>query len=99
MQMEPTLPNSRATIGVPTIFKRLGSKRLLLAGITFALIGAGLAWQWSWLAAIGVAPLLVGAAPCVAMCALGLCMHRMCSSTGSATPNGTSQNSSPQQET
>ena len=98
MQMETTLPNSRASIGVPTIFRRLGSRRLLLAGIALALIGAGLAWQWSWLVAIGVAPLLISAAPCIAMCAFGLCMHRMCSSTGSGAPNVTSQNSSPQQE-
>jgi len=99
MQMETILPSLKATIGVPMIFKRLGSKRLVLASIAFALIGAGFAWQWSWLVAIGVAPLLASALPCVAMCALGLCVHRMCSTTGSAAPNGTSQSSSPQQET
>nr|RAV90531.1 hypothetical protein DBT45_10645 [Aerococcus tenax] len=99
MQMDTTLPNSRALIGVQAIFKQLGSKRMALAGIALVLIGAGLAWQWSWLITIGVAPLLVSAAPCVAMCALGLCMHRMGRSTGSAAPNGTSQNSSPRQET
>ena len=99
MQMDTTLPNSRVLIGVQAIFKRLGSKRLALAGIALVLMGAGVAWQWSWLVAIGVAPLLVSVAPCVAMCALGLCMHRMSSSAGSAAPNKTSQNSSPQQET
>jgi hypothetical protein len=98
MQMETTLTNSATSIA-PAILKRLGSKRVLLGVLALVLIGVGLAWQWSWLVAIGVAPLLVSAAPCVAMCALGLCMHRMCNSTGSATPNGTSQNSSPQQET
>jgi hypothetical protein len=99
MQMDTILPNSRASISAPTLFKRLGRKRVLLAGLALALIGTGLAWQWSWLAAIGVAPLLVSATPCVAMCALGLCMHRMCNRTGSVAPNETSQNSSPQQET
>jgi hypothetical protein len=98
MQIETTLTNPAATIA-PAIFKRLGSKRVLLGVLALALIGAGLAWQWSWLVAIGVASLLVSAAPCVAMCALGLCMRRMCNSTGSAAPNGTLQNSSPQQET
>jgi hypothetical protein len=98
MQMERTVPNSSAPIGAPTVFKWLGRKRVLLSGLALTLIGAGLAWQWSWLAAIGVAPLLISAAPCVAMCALGLCAHRMCSNTGSATLNETSQNSSPQQE-
>lgn len=96
MQMETTLTNSAALIA---IFKRLGSRRVLLGVLALALIGAGLAWQWSWLVAIGVAPLLVSAVPCVAMCALGLCMHRMCNHSGSTASNGTSQNSSPQQET
>jgi hypothetical protein len=98
MQMGTTLTNSAASIA-PTIFKRLGSGRVLLGVLALGLIGAGLAWQWTWLVAIGVAPLLVSAAPCVAMCALGLCMHRMCNRTGSAAPNGTSQSSSPQRET
>jgi hypothetical protein len=98
MQMQTTLTNSAASIA-PAIFKRLGSRRVLLVVLALALIGAGLAWQWSRLVAIGVAPLLVSAAPCAAMCALGLCMHRMCNHSGSKPSNGTSQSSSPQQET
>lgn len=98
MQMQTTLTNSAASIA-PAVFKRLGSKRVLLGVLALALIGAGLAWQWSWLVAFGVAPLLVSAAPCVAMCALGLCMHRMCNHGESTASNRTSQNSSPQQET
>src|SRR5215471_5799662 len=98
MQMETTLTNSAASI-TPAIVRRLGSKRVLLRVLALAPIGAGLAWQWSWLAAIGVAPLLVSAAPCVAMCAFGLCMHRMCNHGGSTASNGTSPISSPQQET
>jgi len=42
--------------------------------IAAALIAAGLALNWSWLAAIGVAPVLLGALPCVVMCAIGVCM-------------------------
>jgi hypothetical protein len=98
MQMEPTLTNSAASIA-PTIFQRLGGKRVLLGVLALALIGASLAWQWSWLAAIGIAPLLISAAPCVAMCALGLCMHRMCNHSGDTASHGSSQSSSPQQET
>lgn len=99
MQIETTISSSRASISVQTRFKWLRRKKLLLGGFALALIGAGLAWQWSFLVALGVAPLLVSVAPCLAMCAFGLCMHRMCSSPGCATPNGTPQNSSPQQET
>jgi len=54
---------------------RLARHRLVIGGIILLLLAAGLAWKWSWLVAIGVAPLLVGFAPCVAMCALGLCMN------------------------
>lgn len=48
--------------------------RLMLAITGLALAGAGLALGWNWLSAVGVAPLIVAAAPCLAMCALGLCM-------------------------
>lgn len=54
----------------------LGGRRgwLLLAAAAGM---AGLALNWSWLVAIGAAPLLIAVLPCVAMCALGLCMSRM----------------------
>ena len=53
----------------------LGSRRglLVLAGLA---IVAGLALNWSWLAAAGIAPILISVLPCLAMCALGLCMNR-----------------------
>ncbi|MCD1636710.1 hypothetical protein K7H91_23430 [Martelella mediterranea] len=54
----------------------LGGRRSLLLLATVALIG-GLAFNWSWLAAAGIAPLILSVLPCVAMCALGLCMNRM----------------------
>jgi hypothetical protein len=76
---------------------------LLLGSVALALLAVGFAWQWSWLVAIGVAPLLISAAPCLAMCALGLCMHRMGTRTGGATQDEpmtrlSSENPSPQQE-
>jgi hypothetical protein len=48
--------------------------RRLLAVAGLALAGTGLAFGWNWLAAVGIAPLIVSAAPCLVMCALGLCM-------------------------
>ena len=42
-----------------------------------AALAAGVAWQWHWLLAIGVLPFVVSVAPCVAMCALGLCASRL----------------------
>ena len=62
-----------------------GRNRLLLAATALTAITSIAAWQWSWLIAIGVAPVILSVAPCAAMCALGLCMHRMGSSScGSA---------------
>lgn len=60
----------------------LGGRRGLLV-LAFAAVGAGLYFSWGWLAAVGVAPLLIALAPCAAMCALGLCMKgggKSCSS-------------------
>jgi hypothetical protein len=37
----------------------------------------GIAFGWGWLVAAGVAPLILSVLPCVAMCALGLCMSRL----------------------
>jgi hypothetical protein len=51
---------------------RLGTRGLVILGV--AVIAVGLALNWSWLVAIGVAPLLLTALPCIAMCALGVCM-------------------------
>lgn len=53
----------------------LGGRRgpLILAGLALT---AGLVLNWSWLVAIGIAPILIAVLPCIAMCALGLCMSR-----------------------
>ncbi|OCP24765.1 hypothetical protein BC361_19335 [Ensifer sp. LC54] len=56
--------------------------RLVLLGIL--VLGLGAALNWSWLVAVGVAPLLVSVLPCVAMCALGFCMSRVVGSPDGA---------------
>jgi hypothetical protein len=53
------------------------SNRKVLAVLAVAVVGAGLALNWSWLVAAGIAPVLLALAPCAAMCALGLCMKGM----------------------
>ena len=45
---------------------------LLAAAVAAVAIGVG----WNWLAGIGALSILVTALPCLAMCALGLCMER-----------------------
>lgn len=51
--------------------------RVLLTLATIAIV-AGLALNWSWLVAAGLAPILIGTLPCLVMCAAGVCM--MCRS-------------------
>jgi len=50
-----------------------GGRRGVLLG-ALATVGVGLTFGWPWLAALGVAPILISLLPCAAMCAVGLCM-------------------------
>ena len=52
-----------------------GRRGLILPGVI--VLAAGLALSWSWVVAIGLAPILLALAPCAVMCALGVCMNRM----------------------
>ncbi|MEX2127238.1 MAG: hypothetical protein WD871_03230 [Xanthobacteraceae bacterium] len=54
----------------------LASRRGLLA-VAAAAIVAGLAFNWNWLVATGVAPILIALLPCAVMCGLGLCFHKL----------------------
>ncbi len=71
------------TVSLPTAaagrwsIARLDRNRIAIGLFAIGVIAAGLAWQWSWLVAVGAAPVLLSVAPCAAMCTLGLCMHRM----------------------
>jgi fatty acid desaturase len=51
--------------------------RTALAILAIVAIAAGLALNWSWLVAAGIAPVLLTALPCLVMCGLGLCMNKM----------------------
>ena len=53
----------------------LGGRRGIIV-LALAAAGIGLYLGWGWLAAVGLAPLLLAVAPCAAMCALGLCMNK-----------------------
>ncbi len=68
----------------------LGGRRGLIV-LAVIVIAAGLFLNWGWLAAAGIAPILLALAPCAAMCALGLCMNKMggksCSSESPSASN------------
>jgi hypothetical protein len=61
--------------------------------VAVAALGLGLALNWSWLVAAGIAPLIVGMLPCAAMCAVGLCMggsgNRSCAKESTLPPTAT----------
>lgn len=69
------------------------NNRKLLAVLAVAMVGVGLALNWSWLVAAGIAPILIALAPCAAMCALGLCMRGMGGKSCSAEKSGRAQES------
>ncbi len=50
--------------------------RKWLLGLAAVALIAGVVFNWSWLVAAGVAPLLVGILPCAAMCGLHLCSRK-----------------------
>jgi hypothetical protein len=60
--------------------RHLGGRRSLwlVAGLVLA---AGLALNWDWLVAAGIAPVIVTLLPCAAMCVLGLCAHKVGAAT------------------
>jgi len=60
--------------------------RWVLAVAGLALGGGGLVLGWDWLTAIGAAPLIVSAAPCLVMCALGVCVMGRTRQAGSGEP-------------
>jgi len=65
------VPLSR--LGLNLVRSYLGNRWALLvlgAGVLFA----GIALNWSWLVAAGIAPILLSTLPCLVMCGLGLCM-------------------------
>jgi hypothetical protein len=45
--------------------------------LALPIVIAAIVFGWPWLAPLGALPLLVSVLPCLAMCALGLCMQRM----------------------
>lgn len=75
----------------------LGLSRYYLSGrrglivLTVAALGAGAFFNWGWLVAAGIAPLLLALAPCAAMCALGLCMNKAGSKSCSDEPKSGDQ--------
>lgn len=97
---EPT-PTSETPLSQDLIYALryyLGGRRGLLALAAAATVG-GLVFNWNWLVAIGAAPLLIAALPCLAMCALGLCMNRIAGRSSAPAEESTCTSREPEAET
>jgi hypothetical protein len=71
-------PEAVQSDGVPTTPQRLRSWILSPQGLAVTGIAAtvvGLTLSWSWVVALGMAPLVLALGPCLLLCALGLCMN------------------------
>jgi hypothetical protein len=68
--------NDRSQSSLQCNRRGLGLNRKWLLGVAAVALIAGVAFNWSWLAAAGIAPLLIGILPCAAMCALHLCSKK-----------------------
>ena len=53
------------------------NRRNLFIGLAVAGGAAGMFFGWDWLVAAGLAGIVLGVLPCLAMCALGLCANRL----------------------
>jgi hypothetical protein len=71
-----SLSKSTARGATESMRSVLGSGRWLIV-VGAIVLGFALMFKWNWLVAAGIAPILLSALPCAAMCALGLCMRRM----------------------
>src|SRR6266851_1843172 len=63
----------------------LGSRWALVA-IALVVAAGGIALNWSWLVAAGIAPVLLTLLPCAVMCGLGLCMNKLVGSSCATQP-------------
>ena len=85
----------------PDVVRSWMRDRRIVAAAGLAVAGSGLILGWDWLTAIGVAPLIVSAAPCLLMCALGLCMMgrgHQANSGSLAAPPGVSADSTDREQ-
>ena len=55
-----------------TVQYYLGNRRVLIVLAGIAILG-GLTFNWNLLVAAGIAPVLISALPCAAVCAIGVC--------------------------
>jgi uncharacterized membrane protein len=74
----------------------LGGRRTLFVLAAILILG-GVALNWGWLVAAGLAPIIIAVLPCAVMCALGLCMHKMTGGDHTGSRSGAANTSNDQE--
>lgn len=64
-------------LGAKKSFLNWRNRRTLTIAAMATAVGTGLFFNWGWLVAIGIAPLILSVLPCLMMCALGLCAAKL----------------------
>ena len=95
------MTNSSTSPGISLEQDRMGllrywlRDRRVLIGLVVAAVVAGAAFNWSWLVAAGLAPIVLMMAPCGGMCAIGMCKKGKGTSTGGTNAAGEADGSPP----
>lgn len=63
------------------------ANRWVLAVFATIVIAGGVALNWSWLVAVGIAPILLFVLPCLVMCGFGLCAHKLVGHSRTSQPS------------
>lgn len=100
MSTSETLKTPQASLSRDLLYAAryyLGGRRGMIALAVVAAMAA-LILNWNWLVTIGLASLLIATLPCVAMCALGLCLNKMGAKSCSTSTQAPSDASLPESD-
>ena len=84
---KPQISVTQALLRTVQYYLRNRRVLMVLAGIS---ILGGLTFNWNWLVAAGIAPVLISVLPCAVMCAIGVCCVKK--STGQSNSTESSEN-------
>lgn len=71
------LPRGSPAAGIAHVVRRFPGGRRGIVALGAIGLALGAALNWSWLVAVGMAPVILGVLPCLGMCVFGLCMTKV----------------------
>lgn len=79
------------------VWPYIGGRRGLIA-VAIGIVVGGMVMNWSWLVAVGAAPILLMILPCAVMCGLGLCMNMAGGKSCAADRNNSKKDADPRDD-